>query len=135
MAERDLNALLTHLQPVLDSREWAFCSVDQTFPLAIAKPLLVFHEDEGTTIVVTTSDAAHFKLTYEGAWRRITANVHSALDAVGLLAALSRALAERGIPANVVSAYHHDHLFVPANRADEAMRAIAELSAGSAKRS
>ncbi|MEY9903549.1 hypothetical protein ABIA44_007723 [Bradyrhizobium sp. USDA 329] len=60
--------------------------------------------------------------------RLITLTVHSALDAVGLLAAITARLAEAGISVNAVSAFHHDHLFVPADRADEAMAVLREMS-------
>ncbi len=132
MAERELNVLLAQMKPQLDSQQWVFCSVDPTFPLALAKPLMVFHEDEGTTIVVTVEAADRYELPYEGRWQRITANVNSALNAVGFIAQLTRCLAERNIPANTVSAYYHDHLFVPAERAVEALQALEELSAAAA---
>ena len=43
----------------------------------------------------------------------ITLDVHSSLESVGFLAAVSARLAAAGIPCNAVSAFHHDHLFVP----------------------
>jgi hypothetical protein len=43
----------------------------------------------------------------------LTLRVHSALDGVGLTAAVASALAEIGIPCNMVAAFHHDHAFVP----------------------
>jgi len=58
--------------------------------------------------------------------------VHSALDAVGFLAAVTTRLAEAGISVNAVSAFHHDHLFVPEHRADEALQLLLEMSLGPA---
>ena len=58
----------------------------------------------------------------------ITLTVHSALDAVGFLAAITARLAEAGISVNAVSAFHHDHLFVPVDRADEAMALLQNMS-------
>ena len=128
MAEHNLDVLLANMKPELDPEEWVFCSVDPTFPLAVAKPLMVFHEREGTTIVITATAADHFNLPYEGRWNRITATIHSALNAVGFIAELARCLAEQNIPANTVSAYHHDHIFVPVNRAGDALRALDALA-------
>jgi hypothetical protein len=50
--------------------------------------------------------------------------VHSALTAVGFLAAITTRLAEAGISVNAVSAYYHDHLFVPWERREEAMEVL-----------
>jgi uncharacterized protein len=58
--------------------------------------------------------------------------VHSALDAVGLTAAVSRALAAAGLSCNVLAGLHHDHLLVPAGRADEALAVLRELSRAAA---
>ena len=49
----------------------------------------------------------------------VTLTVQSALDAVGFLAAITARLAAAGISVNAVSAFFHDHLFVPAGRAEE----------------
>ena len=54
-----------------------------------------------------------------GDW--LTLDIHSALEAVGLTATVARALTRAAIPCNVIAAYHHDHLLVPADRADEAI--------------
>ncbi len=58
----------------------------------------------------------------------ITRDVLSALDVVGFLAAVTAALADAGIGANAVSAFFHDHLFVPLDRAEAA--APRRLAAG-----
>ena len=54
-------------------------------------------------------------------FRRITLGVRSSLEAVGLTAAVAAALTDAGISANVVAAFHHDHVFVPADRAEAAL--------------
>jgi hypothetical protein len=59
----------------------------------------------------------------------ITLNVHSSLDAVGFLAAITTRLAAAGMGVNPISAFFHDHLFVPAERADEAMAILKTLAA------
>jgi hypothetical protein len=61
-------------------------------------------------------------------WARITLAVHSGLAAIGLTARVATALAARGISANMIAAFHHDHVFVPWDRRDEAMAALRELS-------
>ena len=58
----------------------------------------------------------------------ITLDVHSSLEAVGLTAAVSAALAEENISCNVVAAYYHDHLFVPVADAERAMETLMRLT-------
>ena len=84
----------------------------------------VINEDEGTTLVLDADTARSLghPVTFEAAW--LTLDVHSALEAVGLTAVFSAALAEAGIPCNVLAGFHHDHVLVPADRADEAIAAI-----------
>ena len=56
--------------------------------------------------------------------------MQSSLEAVGLTAAVAAALTEAGISANVVAAFHHDHVFVPAGRVDEALDCLRRLGGG-----
>ncbi len=53
--------------------------------------------------------------------------VHSALDAIGMTAAISAALTEAAISCNVLAGYHHDHLLVPADRAADAIAVLEQL--------
>ena len=54
--------------------------------------------------------------------------MHSSLEAVGFLARITTKLAAHGISVNAVSAFYHDHLFVPTARADEALTLLRELA-------
>ena len=86
---------------------------------AFGDAFALIREAEGVTIIRQGSG-----------WARITLAVHSSLEAVGLTAAVAGALAEQGISANMVAAFHHDHLFVPWSRRAEAMVVLRALSAG-----
>ena len=90
-------------------------------------PIGIFHEKEGVTFILEQQDAVNKKIHYQSDYRLITLNVHSSLDAVGLTAAFSAKLAEKNISANVVTAYYHDHIFVPEEKAEQALNAILEL--------
>ena len=79
-------------------------------------------EDEGVSVIVPAG------ATDEHVMRQITLDVHSALDGVGLTAAVSAALADHGIPANVVAGHHHDHIFVPEEQADRAVDVLRTAS-------
>jgi hypothetical protein len=58
----------------------------------------------------------------------ITLRVTSALDAVGLTAAVAGELAQAGLSCNVIAGYHHDHLFVPYDRAPSAVAVLEALA-------
>lgn len=113
----DLAGMLAGMAPMLDARRWAFVLVGYAPP---AEAFAIIREDEGTTAILP--DPA-------GDFARITLMVHSALDGVGLTAAVSGALAERGIACNVVAGFHHDHLFVPWERREEALAILQHLAA------
>ena len=88
-------------------------------------------EAEGLTLVLPreTADAHGLSYDYVAAW--ITLQVHSSLAAVGLTASFSAALAQAGISCNVVAGFHHDHLFVPSERAERALSTLRALAASS----
>ena len=127
--ERDLGALLRHMKPELRPGIFVFCTIppDERIPAAV-NPLLAFREQEGTTLVIAHAEAEAAGLRHAFASRLITLTVRSALDAVGFLAAITARLADAGISVNAVSAFHHDHLFVPVDRADEAMTLLQGMS-------
>jgi hypothetical protein len=127
--ERDLNALLRDMKPEMQPGIFVFCTIppNENIPAAV-NPLLTFREQEGTTLVIPREEAEAAGLRYAFPSRLITLTVHSALDAVGFLAAITARLTEAGISVNAVSAFHHDHLFVPVDRADHAMAALRQMS-------
>ena len=116
----DLAGMLAGMAPVLDARRWAFALVEGAPP---AEAFALIREDEGTTAILPDPG---------GGFARITLQVHSALDGVGLTATMATALAEAGIACNVVAGFHHDHLFIPVNRADDAFSLLEALSQSSA---
>ena len=126
--ETDLALMLATLTVERRDGDFTFVSVPgwPTDELAaVAHAVIV--EDEGTTMVLRVDDAraAHLSYDVEMAW--LTLAVHSSLDAVGLTAAFSRALGDDGISCNVLAGYHHDHLLVPVDRADDAIAALHAL--------
>ncbi|MEM9566902.1 MAG: ACT domain-containing protein [Cyanobacteria bacterium P01_E01_bin.34] len=125
-----LPKLLAQMQPSLQPGEFVFCTVGDSLwaDWLHVEPLGVFREVEGLSLIVERERADAASLRYASTFRLITLTVHSSLEAVGLTAAISRCLAECGISANVVAAYHHDHIFVPSQRAEDAMDALEALS-------
>lgn len=126
MAERDLAVLLASLDPVLHDGTFVFCSL-ATVDVDVDAVVTV-REDEGTTLVVARGEAERrgWPSRFPCSW--ITLRVGSALDAIGLTAAVATALAAEAIPANVVAGFHHDHVFVPVDRGVAAVLVLAALS-------
>lgn len=112
----DLVGMLAGMAPVLHPESWRFLLVAGDAP---ADAFALIREDEGVTAIVPAQD---------GDFARITLQVHSALDGVGLTAAVSGVLAEAGIACNVVAGFHHDHLFVPRERGEEALELLQRLA-------
>jgi hypothetical protein len=121
--------MIAGMAPALRPGAYVFCTTPdsaraaQALPLAIA----VFAEDEGTSLVLPLAEAARLGFETGLPMACITLTVHSALDGVGLTAAVAGALAAGGIACNMVAGYHHDHLFVPADRADDALAILHAL--------
>ncbi len=93
--------------------------------------MVTVSEQEGLTLVVQEAQAVAAGLDHHFVAGWITLRVHSALEAVGLTAAVSLALTDAGISCNVVAGFHHDHLFVPYARAAEAVQVLEALAAES----
>jgi hypothetical protein len=127
--ERDLEALLAGLDVVREPGVFVVATISEgaAFPPG-ARALI--HEREGVTVVLPREHAvaAGLPFAFEAAW--LTLTVHSSLEAVGLTAAVATRLAAAGIPANVLAGYHHDHVLVPVEQADEAVAVLRARRAG-----
>ncbi|MBX6387282.1 MAG: ACT domain-containing protein [Microbispora sp.] len=129
--ETDLRTLLTSMRPRLNPGRYVFATVDGDVPPGVS-PVVTVAEEEGLTLVLPQRDADAAGLAYEYVAAWITLCVHSALEAVGLTAAVARSLADAGLSCNVVAGFHHDHLFVPYERAAEAVEVLEDLARRSA---
>lgn len=126
--ETNLKSLLTGMQPVLHEQLYVFCTIDQdVYDKLPFEALCIFREKEGITVIATQQQATDNGLAFDSLWACITLTVHSSLTAVGFLAAITSRLARAGISVNVVSAYYHDHLFVPWERRIESMELLSEI--------
>jgi hypothetical protein len=127
---RETTAMIAAMSPHLRPGEFVFCStVDPALAAACSKTALgMFMEAEGHSFILPAADAGSLGLDCSMPMRSITLEVHSALDGVGLTAAVSRALADAGIPCNMIAAYHHDHVFVPTAAAERALAALESMS-------
>ena len=120
-----LSDMLAGMQPQLHERPFRFVAhgPEDDFIDLLGRMFAFVREDEGATLVILSREdepGPHFGC--------ITLQVHSALDGVGLTAAVSAALAEADIACNVIAGFYHDHLFVPWDRKDEAVTILTALS-------
>jgi hypothetical protein len=127
--ETDLGVLLASLRPVLAADIFAFATLPpgQALPPGL-EPVGTFREAEGLTVIAPSAACRAAGLTASHGWAMITLSVHSSLAAVGMMAAVAQALAAAGISVNPVAGYHHDHVFVPWDRREEALAILSALS-------
>ena len=127
--ERDLDTLRREMAPQLHPETFVYCSFpDFRIPPGL-EPICTFREAEGVTAIVEKAQADDSAVPYVFESHLITLTVHSSLEAVGFLATLAGRLADANIPCNVVAGYHHDHLFVPTDRSQQALSLLASISA------
>lgn len=122
MVVRGRREMIAGMSP--DLRPGAFVFVTGAEEAKMARAIAMFREAEGLSLVLPAAEAPKAGPRM----RLITLRVHSALEGVGLTAAVSSALADAGIPANVVAAFHHDHVFVPEAMAEEALSVLRALA-------
>lgn len=119
---RDRSAMIAGMSPALQPGRWAFVTSDD--PVLRARAIATIRETEGLSLIVPADLAPG-----ASAMAMITLEVPSALDGVGLTAAVATALAEAGIPCNMVAGHHHDHVFVPTAMAGAALAILAARAA------
>lgn len=122
-----LAALLQSLEPSRHDGVYAYAVLPFDTDPAPLQPVVTVREAEGVTVIVPIEEAERhgLRVLFRAAW--ITLTVHSDLQAVGLTAAFSGALAMAGVSCNVVAGAHHDHLFVPEEQAQQALDVLRAL--------
>ena len=129
--ETDLGTMLRGLRPELHEAAWVFCTLPAGRIADLPEESLgIFREAEGLTLIIGQAVADRLGYSYEAQWAWISLSVYSSLQAVGLMAAVSSALARAGISVNPVAGFYHDHLFVPWEERWKALEVLGELSRG-----
>ena len=120
---RGRQAMLAGMTPVLQAECYVFCTTDSEAVVTalVDRSLALFREQEGATLVLEEADAREYGFDTTLPMSRIVLKVFSALDGVGLTAAVAAALADHGIACNMMAAYHHDNVFVPRPLEQEAL--------------
>ena len=121
--ETNIEIILKNLSPIISKELFVFISIsnDAIVDWISLHPLGSFREKEGLTIILEQGVADEYAFPYTEVFHCITLQIHSSLEAVGLTDFVSNTLAKNNIPANVIAAYHHDHIFVPASKAHRAL--------------
>ena len=128
-SETNLRELIKNIQPELVNEEFIFASMDEEkFRGNKLNPLCRFLENEGISLILRRVEADEKGIHYNSVFKMITLKVHSSLEAVGFLAKITGELAKHQISVNPVSAYYHDHLFIPISKAEEALIILKQMS-------
>ncbi|MNQ65891.1 ACT domain protein [compost metagenome] len=122
--EKDLQILLKSMKPEHNSGDYVFCKVEKLGNLNLDEVEMFFKEKEATTLILKREIAEKLNLDYSMTMSWITLSVHSSLEAVGLTAAFSKALSDKGINCNVVAGFYHDHIFVGKSDTEKAMQIL-----------
>lgn len=127
-------AMISGMRPSL--RPGTFAVVTLSDPASASglagDAIATFREDEGLSLILETGHASAAGLDTSAPMHCITLQVYSSLAGVGLTAAVASALAEAGIPCNMVAAFHHDHVFVPAEQSTRALSILLALQQSAA---
>lgn len=127
---KDRDAMIAGMRPDLYPQTYVFCALPagRTAGDLLPHALASFHEDEGLSLLLPADIAQAHGFAAQEPMRRITLQVYSSLSGVGLTAAVATALADAGIPCNMIAATRHDHAFVPADMAERALAVLQDLS-------
>jgi hypothetical protein len=125
--QSDLNYILGSMTVWCDDMEYGFALLTGGEDLTTKEIIGTFQEKEGLTVIAGTDYLKAKNLEYEGPFAKLSIDVHTSLNLVGLTAVLASELAKQDIPANVVAAYYHDHIFVRYDQREAAITALTKL--------
>jgi hypothetical protein len=108
----DLQQTLSSLKVICDDVQYGFASIPDDSGIDREKVLATFQENSRLAVIAPKTYLDSKNIDNEGPYAKLTIDVHTSLELVGLTAAMAAKLAEHGISANVVAAFYHDHVFV-----------------------
>ncbi len=125
-----LSEVLKALTVSCDDVTYGFVSVENTEFKFEEGMLGTFQEKEGVTIVATNEYLAKNGLQPEALFAKVTVEIETSLQMVGLTAMLATKLAENNISANVIAGYFHDYIFVQYEMRQKALDVLNSLKEG-----
>lgn len=123
----DLQLTLKSLRVICNNIQYGFASIADESIIDRDKVLATFHEDGRLATIAPKEYLDLLEIKNEGPYAKLTIDVHTSLELVGLTAVLATKLAKHGISANVVAAFYHDHIFVQYKLRQEAIQLLEEL--------
>lgn len=127
IGQKNLKEVLNSLQVSCDNVKYGFATVPSESDISLEDVLGTFKENEGLTVIASIDYFTSKHISFEGPFVKLTIDVHTSLELVGLTAAFATKLAEKNIPTNVIAGHYHDHIFVQHELRDQAMAALSEL--------
>jgi hypothetical protein len=123
----DLQETLNSIKVTCDDVEYGFASIENASTIDATKVLATFQENGRLAIIAPAKYLKNNDIDHEGPYAKLTIDIHTSLELVGLTAVMATTLAEHGISANVVAAFYHDHVFVQYALKDKAKELLKSL--------
>ncbi len=123
----DLKDTLDSLKVSCDEIEYSFASVPDDSLISRDKVLATFQENGRLAVIAPKEFLDSKEIENEGPYAKLTIDVHTSLELVGLTAVMATKLAKNGISANVVAAFYHDHVFVQYDLRKKAIELLESL--------
>lgn len=108
----NLQQTLQSLKVICDDIQYGFAGVADESQIERDEVLATFHENDRLAIIAPKDYLDSLGIENESPYAKLTIDVHTSLELVGLTAVMATELAKYGISANVVAAFYHDHVFV-----------------------
>ena len=124
---KTLEQALNSMKIVCDDVEYGFATVPLDTVMIDDAIIGSFREKEGLTLIATKKFLVDKHIAHEGPFAKLSLEIQTSLELIGLTAVLAKALAQNKICANVICAYYHDHIFVQYHLRDLALKTLQAL--------
>ncbi|MCL2331188.1 MAG: ACT domain-containing protein [Proteobacteria bacterium] len=114
------------LKPVMQDGAYVFASINEKM-VPYDAPICIFREADSTTVIIPESVAIKLNIEYSfrAAWIVLTAE--TSLNDLGITAKFAKILSDNGISCNVFAPIRHDHIFVPYDKGEQAVKLLEEI--------